>query len=1489
MKFLKVATVLLLCMLSSLKVSACHGVTLLNYTWVVGPTGITINANSDPATCGCGPYYMEVELSCTPGGFTGAAPACGAPVWNTALPNLWYSSILNIPGYSAPNWLDNCIIEPYTAKFIPFANLCPGSTYWFRARERPCTGTVGPWTAINSFVVPGGNGPPVLSIIASTTTICPPNCANLTANVTGGCPANNWTYSWSGGLGVGPGPKVACPPVTTNYVVTATPVCGVPITQNVTINVLPAAIPGVASISAASVCSGQTVSLSLVGSAGGIVWQSAPTAGGPWTNIPAAVFTTHTSGPITANTCFRAIVTACGTATTNVVCVTLNIPPVMTVNVTNPLCFGGLGSATAAVGFNTYTWSSSANNTNIENNLPIGSYTVTGTTVAGCTNTASFIITQPTQIVLTTSVINTTCGQANGSATVSATGGVGPYTYTWNTTPAQFTPIATNILAGVYTVTVSGVGGCTTTAVVNISNTGAPTVTIPTTVNVSCFGGNNGSANSNVVGGVGPFTYTWNSVPVQNTPNATNLTAGNYTLTVTGANGCTASASVTVTQPVTLTATNFKVDVSCFGGNNGQATANGFGGTPPYSYLWSNGQTTQSVILLTAGSYTCTITDFNGCVTTTTLTITQPPLLITSTTQPTIACFGGTVSITANPVGGTPAYTYSWNTSPVQTSQTATNVGAGSYTVTVTDSKGCISISTINITQPTLVTVTMSMVPTTCGLPNGSATASPSGGVAPYSYSWSNAQTTQVINGVLAGVYTCTITDVNGCQVIGNINITNTGAPLVTIPATTSVSCFGGNNGSANSLVVGGVGPFTYTWDSTPVQNTPNATNLVAGVYTLTVTGSNGCSAIATTTIVQPTQLTGAITTTNVSCFGGTNGSANATINGGVGPYTYTWNSTPVQNTQTASNLPFGVYTCTISDANGCQINIAANITQPTSLTLVVSSQLNPSCFGGSNGSIGVTAGGGTGLYLYSLNNGPNQISPTFTNLTAGTYTIRVTDANNCNTTTTMTLTEPTALTITGNVTWVTCFGLCDGELLANVGGGTPGYTYLWSNGSTANPATGLCANNYSVLATDANGCQIAMSFILGQPNLLTVTASASPTSICIDQQSTISTNVLGGTAAYTYTWSNASNAANVVVSPNVTSTYSVQVTDVNGCTATSNNVTIYVNPSLSVTAVVLPTAICFGKSTTLTASGTGGTGGPYSYMWVPGGAGQSITVTPSATTVYTVIVSDGCSPTASKTVTASVNPLPVISYTTTKLSGCDPLVVTFNNTTPSVTSCSWFANTTPMGGCSPTHTFTTGSYSISLSVVDNNGCSSSTSSITVNVYPIPVASFSMSPSTTDIMNGMVQFTNLSTPAANMWSFGDGNTSTLSNPSYTYNNIGHYDIQLTVTTFAGCQAIATGVVYVKDVYSIWVPNAFTPNDSGVNDYFYPVIMGYKSYTILIFDRWGEQIYSGTQDNNKWDGTHKGERVKDDVYVWKINVIDLNNVHHEYVGHVTLIK
>jgi len=1165
----------------------------------------------------------------------------------------------------------------------------------------------------------------------------------------------------------------------------------------------------------------------------------------------------------------------------------------------NPTCFGGTnGSATATpgplgVGPFTYSWSTvPVQTTQTATNLSAGTYTVTITDFNGCVSTATVTLTNPPAMTAPITSTNVTCfGGNNGSATVNPTGSTGPYTYSWNTVPVQTTQTATNLPAGTYTVTVTSALGCTKTSTVTITQPTQITVTT-TTVNATCSL-LNGSATANPVGGVGPYTYSWNTVPVQTTQTASGLGAGVYTVTVTGVGGCTATATATVTSTGSISATASGTNVSCNGGTNGSATVTPTGGGP-YTYSWNTTpvQTTSVATGLPAGTYTVTVNS-SGCIATATVTITQPPLLTATNSQTNVTCFGGNNgTATVTPSGGTGPYTYSWNTVPVQTTQTATNLPAGTYTCTITDFKGCTTTQTVTITQPTQIVVTTTAVNTTCGLPNGSATANPSGGVGPYTYLWSNGQTTQTAINLLAGTYTVTVTGTGGCTATSTITLTNTGAPTVTIPTHVNVSCFGGTNGSANSNVVGGVGPYTYSWNTVPVQTTANATNLPAGTYTLTVTGSNGCSATGTVTITQPTQLTAAITTTNVSCNGGNNGSASATPAGGVGPYTYSWNTVPVQTTSTAVNLISGTYNVTVTDANGCTTIASANITQPTALTLTLGSSTNPTCFGSTNGSITVTANGGTGSYLYSINSGSNQVSPTFTGLGANSYTVVVTDANGCTANVSTTLTQPTAITATSVITNVSCNGGNNGQITLAVLGGTGPYSYSWSNGGTTNPLTSLVAGTYSVTVTDANGCTLVLTnLIVTQPSALTVNPSALPPTICIGQNSTLNSNPNGGTAPYTFFWTNGATTQNTTVSPSVTTSYSVQVTDANGC-STTGSVTVTVNPPLTGSVTAIPSTICMGGSSTLNATVNGGTGGPYNFSWSPGGgSGSSINVSPSTTTTYTVTMSDGCSPNITATVTVTVNPSPVVTYTTTGLSGCEPLTVTYTNTTPNSSSCVWNINGIPYNSCVVTQTFPVqGTYTANLTVTDVNGCTSTGTNVTANVYPIPTAAFNVTPPVVNIMEPLVTFNNTSSAGSYQWNFGDGNTSTQLYPTHTYGDTGTFTVQLIVTTSHGCTDTAYGTVYISDVFSLYVPNAFTPNGDGRNETFTPVVTGYDFYEFWIFDRWGEMIYYSTKAGTPWDGTYQGKIVKEDVYVWKVHAKEKDSArHHNLVGHVTVLK
>ncbi|MCF6130591.1 T9SS type A sorting domain-containing protein, partial [Flavobacterium sp. AS60] len=515
----------------------------------------------------------------------------------------------------------------------------------------------------------------------------------------------------------------------------------------------------------------------------------------------------------------------------------------------------------------------------------------------------------------TNTTTNVSCfAGTNGSVTVTATGGTAPYTILWSNGGTTFT--ANNLTAGTYTAVITDARGCTSNVSVTITQPATALASTNTTTNVSCFAGINGSVTVTATGGTAPYTILWSNGG--NTFTANNLTAGTYTAVITDARGCTSNVSVTITQPATaLASTSTTTNVSCYAGTNGSVTVTATGGTAPYTILWSNGGTTFTANNLVAGTYTAVITDARGCTSNVSVTITQSSALVASTPQTNVSCFAGTNgSVTATVTGGTSPYTILWSNG--STSFTLTNLLAGTYTGVITSANGCTANVSATVTQPTTALASTNAI-TNIGCAagsNGSVTVTPTGGTAPYTILWSNGGTTFTVNNLTAGTYTAVITDARGCT--SNVSVTITQPTALVASAThTNVSCFAGNNGSVTATVSGGTAPYTILWSNGSTTFTVN--NLSAGTYTAVITSANGCTANVSTTITQPaTALAIIMSQTPITTSGGY-GTATATVTGGTGPYTYSWNSTPIQTTQTAS-LQVGWYTVTVTDANGCII-----------------------------------------------------------------------------------------------------------------------------------------------------------------------------------------------------------------------------------------------------------------------------------------------------------------------------------------------------------------------------------------------------------------------------------------------------------------------------------------------------------------------------------------------------------------------------------------
>lgn len=548
---------------------------------------------------------------------------------------------------------------------------------------------------------------------------------------------------------------------------------------------------------------------------------------------------------------------------------TLNVNfKIVTLSQANVACNGGnTGSASLTVtggsGSYSYDWAPgnpAGDGTTAITGLIAGTYSVTVTdTNTGCVTSKTFTITEPAALNITASQTNVTCnGGTDASATVNVSGGSGTYTYNW--LPSGGTAAtATGLKAGTYTVTIKD-ATCEKTQTITITEPPALAVTTAQ-ADITCNGGNDGSASVTVTGGASPYTYNW--LPSGGTgSSATGLTAGTYTVTITDANSCQTTKTFTIAQPDVLTAAASQTNVTCNGNSDGSASVTLTGGTSPYTYNWSTGSTAASVNGLAAGTYSVTIKDAHNCQVIQNFTITQPAALTASlASQTNVSCNGeSNGSATVSAAGGTAPFTYSWTSGG--TSATATGLAAGNYTVTITDANNCTQTQAVTITEPAALSATTSQTNISCnGTNNGSATVSVSGGTSPYSYSWSTGSTSATANGLAAGTYTVAVTDANNCKLTQSVTITQPNILSATVSAQTNVSAPAGNDGSASVTVSGGTAPYTYSWS--PAGGTSaTASGLTSGSYTCTITDDQGCSTTVNVNITEVPVLTAPATVT---------------------------------------------------------------------------------------------------------------------------------------------------------------------------------------------------------------------------------------------------------------------------------------------------------------------------------------------------------------------------------------------------------------------------------------------------------------------------------------------------------------------------------------------------------------------------------------------------------------------------------------------------
>ncbi len=1135
----------------------------------------------------------------------------------------------------------------------------------------------------------------------------------------------------------------------------------------------------------AIICQGQQVQLSVTGPAGA-TYQWSPTAGlnNPTSPTPIATPTVTTTYGVTAmnGSCpgGPAFVT-----------VTVNSIPVAPIAGSNsPVCVGNSLTLSAnTISGASYSWlgpngfSSTLQNPVITNvtAASAGTYSVTAT-VGGCprpAGTVSVIINLAP--ASTTTQNNVSCyGGNNGSATVIATGGTPSYTYLWNN--GQTNSSATGLTVGSYTATVTDSKGCTTISTVSITQPTAPLSSSTTQSNVSCFGGSNGIASVIATGGTTPYTYLWNNG--QTTVTAAGLAAGSYSVTTLDSKGCTAIASVTITQPTILNATLSQTNVSCYGGSNGFMSVSATGGIPFYTYLWSNGQSSSSITGQTSGTYSVTVTDTKGCTISASATITQPASSLSFTTaQTNVSCYGGAdATASINAAGGTPGYSYLWQPGN-QTTSSISGLAAGTYTATVTDSKGCTSIGFVTINQPSALAVSfINQSNVSCfGGNDGAVTANASGGTPNYSYIWMPGSSSMAsTNGLQAGTYTVTVTDNKGCQKQNNVTITQPASALSVSVSSTPTSCYGSKDGTVASVASGGTSPYSYNW-LPGNYSTQNVSSLLSGAYTIIVTDSKGCTFSDSVNVNQPTAISLLTGTINSTCSL-PNGIAYVSVSGGVSPYMYQWSSNG-GNSDTAKNLYSGSYTVSVKDANACSTSKSMNVIDNNSPAVTIISSTNVSCNGGATGSASAGISGGTAPFSFHwLPYGGN--SPNATGLTAGIYTLTVTDANGCQSlaTTSPPITEPPALALTVATTDVSCFGGSNGTATVSASGGTPGYTYTWlQGGSTGSSVTNLSAGTYTVQVMDINSCVLAKSFTINQPNQLNIFILSSGNVSCKGgNDGTAAAGVTGGTPFYTYNWlpmgGNGPTGTNLSAG-----TYTVNVTDNKGCNSSAT--VVITEPSQALTSVISQSNVsCYGGSNgTAIVSASGGTQ-PYAYLWNNGQTSMSVGGLTSGNYVVTTIDAKGCVTSASVSIIQ-----PAMALTST-ISFSNVFCYGGNNGSATVIATGGTPSYTYLWNNGQTNSsatgLTVGSYT--ATVTDSKGCTTiSTVSITQPTAPLSSSTTQSNVSCFGGSNGIASViaTGGTTPYTYLWNNGQTTVTAAGLAAGSYS--------VTTLDSKGCTAIAS--------------------------------------------------------------------------------------------------
>lgn len=1008
-------------------------------------------------------------------------------------------------------------------------------------------------------------------------------------------------------------------------------------------------------------------------------------------------------------------------------------------------------------------------------------------------------------------------------------------------------------------------------------------------------------------------TSTWELLPFNGLV-LDNIGPGLYKYTVEDANSCGAiSEDVLVEAPPLFNLDYTKGEILCFGGNTIIEFSASLGNADNFTFYVNGSQIFGNQFTAVAGIYTAyAINNATGCRSEDILIqVDQPaaPLTLQQFTAENLTCYeasNGRIAFTL--IGGTAPYiinfqgnTYTGNEGEeIVFDNLVANVN---YSFTATDSNGCpVLIPSRTLSQPLPIQVNVTNTEIRCPGNLARINLQVTGGTTPYEINWAYSSdgvnftpnpglnnATQLTN-LSGGYYRYTITD-QGCDPIEDVVFIHEPLPIQVTPEVIDVTCHGESTGAINLDIRGGTGSYSVQWSNGRIGTSIDG--LPAGQYTVFIVDENSCVISRTYTINQPDaplELDANFET--FFCAFDDEITLDLNVTGGTAPYTFEWSNGAT--TQNLIGIEPGSYTVRVTDAAGCEIEATYEIPPrvlPFDIELVANQVL---CSPGERVQITANVDGGSGPYTYLWSNGAT--TPTISNLGPGTYTLTVTDINGCR--------AQESIEILPAPNWrlnlealspVSCFGGNDGSIQLSLIGAREPVSVRWSHGLEDQLFAGnLTAGTYSVVVEDSLGCTITSSFNIREPEILTLTEVVENSQCAGFNNGSISLNVQGGSAPYTFRWSHGPNSRNLRnLAPG---DYSVLVTDRNGC-STAANYTILEPEPLEIISDFSEELLCQGDMDGYIRVDIQGGIQPYEVSWSDDPNLSSLFRSNLPAGTYTVSIRDDNDCRIEQTFIIQEPERLEVRLDTRYQVDCDnqELVgVAFIDIIGGKGDYSIFWSN---GDTDVMETLFYQDGELSVMVYDENGCFAEALEVIVMPLAFSEADFTYSVISLGTMGEIlvrdpVEFIDetLGNVIAWEWDFGDGTKSNEQNPTHTYERPGIYTITLLTFDELGCVSSTSIEVEVIAAYRIMVPNAFTPNGDGINDTFMPKMRGIDEFEMHIFNKWGELVYSTfDMDDAGWDGRLRGTLSPNGNYVYKIVFKAVDGEKGSQTGVFTLVN